>query len=167
MTTSNQNRNAIITERNKDRRDTFGQLYEGCRDNDEKKVERATLKLSIPASSPSDHGFSIHDLYHYLEPITSRLNGIDGNKGLREILAYKKEQLRRHNIKIASSNGAGVTERDKTFRNDLNKDIHEISTKVAFLGRIESVMAEQLRRRGEVIAVMQVERPATVAVVTR
>lgn len=167
MTTSNNNHSSVIAERNKDRRETFGQLYEGCRDNDETKVQRATLKLSIPARLPSDHGFSVHDLYHYLEPITNRLNGIDGNKGLREILAYKKEQLRRINMRLSSSNGAGATERDKTYRNELTKDIHEISIKVSFLSRIEAVMIEQLRRHGEIIAVMQEERPATVAVVTR
>jgi hypothetical protein len=167
MVTNNSPRSIFIAERNKDRRNTISELYEGCRDNDETKIRRATLKLSIPAGSPMDHGFSVHDLYHYLEPITNRLNGIDGNKGLREILAYKKEQLRRHNVKLASNNGAGNTVSDIQHRIKLSRDVHDLSIKVSFLSRIEGIITEQLRRHGEIIAVMQEERPATVAVVTR
>jgi hypothetical protein len=82
-------------------------------------------------------------------------------------LAYKAEQLRKHNIKVASSNGAGNGLKDRQYRDQLTKEIHTLSHKVQYLGRIEGILLEQLRRRGEVVQVMREERISSVPVAAR
>lgn len=153
---------SIIADRNADRRKTFSDLYTACRDNDEKVITRKTMTLSILAYKPEDHGFSVHDLYHYREPIVNMLHGIDdqfhhSQHGLYETLAYKKAQLQKLNKKLSESNGAGNDQKSQDFRKKLSEDIHNISGKIKFLSRIETILNDELRKRGEVIEVMESE----------
>jgi hypothetical protein len=146
-----------IVNNNRSRRETFSMLYEGCRDGDDAKVGKAVLRLGIYARLPQEVGFSIHDCYHYLEPIGNQLNGVDDHRGLREILTYKKLQLQRHNLKLSTSGGAGNDNKAKIYRDKLLEDIHGLIEKVRFLSRIEAIMLDQLRKRGEEVRVMESE----------
>jgi hypothetical protein len=162
---------------NKERKETFSELYTACKRGDEKAIDKCTLKLGIYAGLPYEHGFSCHDLRHFLEPVSKRLNGGEEFKegsetekyyrrGLREVLDYKKKQLIRINAKISGSNGAGNNEKSRIYRDELKRAIHDLSSKVRYLSRIEGIVIDQLKKRGDDLLDVFVEERASVVPVT-
>jgi hypothetical protein len=143
-------RSELIASRNQDRRNTYSQLFQGVRDGNEEQVKKAVMKMSIPAGSAVDVGFSSHDLKHFLAPIQEKLNGNnEGYRGFRAVLAFKKDQLVKHNSKVG--NGAGNNATACKFRDDLSMQIADLSAKVKVFEQVEKVLVAQLHRRGVVV----------------
>lgn len=133
----------------------YNDLCRGVQTSDEKLVDSAVNRLSVCGSRRDQVGFSIGTLEEHYERVSEKLNR------LSTLLASKQKALREYHLKVARDNGAGNHGAD--IRQSLNHDIQVIGTDVRILSRIEVILADQLRRRGIVLA-MREERHSNVTV---
>jgi hypothetical protein len=136
----------------------YNDLCRGVQSGDEKLIDSAVNRISVCARTPDQVGFTLDDLRGHHERVSGKLDR------LTPVLNHKIELLRKYNLKVGGNNGAGNS--DASFRKSLNYDIHEIGKDVRILTRLELILADQLCRRGDVIA-MREERHQKVTVAVR
>lgn len=134
----------------------YNDLCRGVQSDDNIIIDSAVNRLSVCARTPDQVGFTLDDLRGHHDRVSGKLDR------LTPVLNHKIELLRKYNLKV--SNGAGNS--NAGIRKSLNYDIHEIGKDIRILTRLESILADQLRRRGDVIA-MREERHQKVTVAIR
>jgi hypothetical protein len=89
-------------------------------------------------------------IHEHYDRVTERL------QTLNRSLQYSKRELQKYYLQVARDNGAGNN--GKNTRQSLSHDVHELGIDVRILSRIQAVLGAELRRRGEVVAIMVEER---------
>lgn len=140
------------------RNEVYGVLCRGVQTSNEKLIDSAVNRLSVCARTSNQVGFTLDDLRGHHDRVSGKLDR------LTPVLNHKIELLRKYNLKVGGNNGTGNS--DASFRKSLNYDIHEIGKDIRILTRLETILADQLRRRGDVVA-MREERHQKVTVAIR
>jgi hypothetical protein len=136
----------------------YNDLCRGAQTSNAKLIDSAANRLSVYGSSPDRIGFSSADIHEHYDRVTEKLNRLNGS------LQYSIKELQKYNLKVSRDNGAG--NHDNRVRQSLSHDVHELGTDVRILSRIQAVLGTELRRRGEVAAIMVEERHNAIAVST-
>lgn len=137
----------------------YNDLCRGVQTSNEKLIDSAASRLSVCGSRPDAIGFTSAMIREHYDRVTDKL------QRLNRSLQYSKRELQRYYLQVARDNGAG--NHNNHTRQSLSRDVHELGADVRILSRIQSVLGAELRRRGEVVAIMVEERHNASAVAVR
>lgn len=128
----------------------YADLCRGVQTRDEKLIGSAANRLSVYGSSPDRIGFSSANIHEHYDRVTEKLNRLNG------FLQHSIKALQKFNLQVVRDNGAG--NHDNHVRQSLSYDVHELGIDVRILSKLQAVLGTELRRRGEVVAIMVEER---------
>jgi hypothetical protein len=129
--------------RNHERSVTIASIEAAVSSNNKEALEKAIMKLSIPAVKPTDIGFSIHDLQYFLYTIQDKM-AVTSDQ-----LVQVKGQLSLQQKRISHClNGVGVSKKDIELRNSTKLLAFTIRKRIDNLNKMRDILENQLTVRG-------------------